>query len=95
MRICGTRRSTRGRGSLLDSEDLTVHDDVDDLEATLTRRTISQNFAPPAFVLITPNPVNDGSSYRALAFPTESLNDADRTLVDQPGRRTGLAVRLA
>ena len=76
-------------GSLLESEDLTVHDDVDDLEATLTRRTISPNFAPPAFVMTTPNPVNDGSSYNAIAFPTESLNDADRAIVTNPADAPG------
>ena len=44
---------------------------------------------------MTPNPVNDGSSYRVLAFPTESLNDADRTVVTNPADRPTLAVRLA
>jgi hypothetical protein len=73
-------------GSLLDSEDLTVHDDLDDLEGSLARSGagISANFAPPAFTLLTPDPVNDGSSYRVFAFPTESLNDADRTVVNNP-----------
>ncbi len=72
-------------GSLLDVEDLTLHDDVDELEGSLSRDSgISKNFAPPAFTLVTPNPVNDGSSYRVFAFPTESLNDADRTLVNNP-----------
>jgi hypothetical protein len=71
-------------GTLLASEDLTVHDDMDDLEARLTRRTISRNFAPPAFVMKSPDPVNDGSSYNVIAFPTESLNDADRALVPNP-----------
>ena len=67
------------------SEDLTLHDDVDELEGSLSRGSgISKNFAPPAFTLVTPNPVNDGSSYRVFAFPTESLNDADRTLVNNP-----------
>ena len=56
---------------------------------------ISKNFAPPAFTLITPNPVNDGSSYRVFAFPTESLNDADRTVVTNPADSDRLAVRLA
>ena len=31
-----------------------------------------------------PTPVNDGSSYNAIAFPTESFNDADRTIVTNP-----------
>jgi hypothetical protein len=76
-------------GALLKSEDLTVHDDMDELDARLSRRTISPNFAPPAFVMTTPNPVDDGSSYRVLAFPTESLNDADRTVVTNPADAPG------
>ena len=71
-------------GSLLDAEDLIVHDQVDELEGSLSRHSISPNFAPPAFTLVTPNPVNDGSSYRALGFPTESPNDADRSLIANP-----------
>jgi extracellular elastinolytic metalloproteinase len=71
-------------GSLLDSEDLTIHDDMGDLEGSLARKDISKNFAPPAFTLVTPSPVNDGSSYRVLGFPTESFNDADRTLINNP-----------
>jgi hypothetical protein len=76
-------------GALLDSEDLTVHDNMDDLEARLSRRAISANFAPPAFVLKTSTPVNDGSSYNAIAFPTESFNDADRTIVTNPADAPG------
>ena len=40
-------------------------------------------------MLKTPDPVNDGSSYRVLALPTESFNDADRTLVTNPADRPG------
>jgi Zn-dependent metalloprotease len=75
-------------GALLDSEDLMIHDNADDL-AALARRPISPNFAPPAFVLKTPDPVNEGSSYRVLAYPTESFNDADRTVVTNPADRPG------
>jgi extracellular elastinolytic metalloproteinase len=75
-------------GVLLDSEDLMIEDDVDDL-AALARRPISSNFAPPAFVLKTPDPVDEGSSYRVLAYPTESFNDADRTVVTNPADRPG------
>jgi hypothetical protein len=71
-------------GRLLRAEDLVIHDQVDELESSLSRRGISPNFAPPAFTLVTPNPVLDGSSYRALGFPTESFNDADRTVVTTP-----------
>ena len=46
-------------------------------------------------MLKTPAPVNDGSSYRALAFPTESFNDADRALVTNPADSPGITVRLA
>ncbi len=56
-----------------------IHDDVQHTGAALARETkISKNFAPPAFVLKTPNPVNDGSSYNVFAFPSESPNDSDR-----------------
>ena len=62
-----------------------IHDDTGDTGAALARENkISANFAPPAFVLKTPNPVNDGSSYRVFAFPTESPNDADRHVVTNP-----------
>ncbi|HEX6021282.1 MAG TPA: M36 family metallopeptidase [Solirubrobacter sp.] len=74
-------------GALLASEDLMIRDDVDEL-AGLARRSISANFAPPVFVLSTPNPVNDGSSYRVIAYPTESFNDADRTVVTNPADDT-------
>lgn len=76
-------------GALLESEDLTVHEDTDEIAGRLARQTISKNFAPPAFVLLTPDPVNDGSSYNVFAFPTESPNDADRTLVTNPADRPG------
>jgi hypothetical protein len=70
-------------GSLLDADDLVVETDVDQV-AALARAPISRNFAPPAFVLQTPNPVSDGSSYRVLPYPSESFNDADRTVVTNP-----------
>jgi hypothetical protein len=69
---------------MLDHEDLTIHDDMNDIDERLARPAISKNFAPPPFTLVTPHPVNDGSSYRALGFPTESFNDADRSLITNP-----------
>src|SRR4051812_12700617 len=71
-------------GALLAHADRTIHDDMDDIADSVGRPEISKNFAPPVFTLVTPNPVNDGSSYRVVAWPTESLNDADRTLVTNP-----------
>src|SRR4051812_8071791 len=71
-------------GALLDHADLTIHEDIDDIDDSVGRKAISRNFAPPAFTLVTPNPVNDGSSYRVFAFPTESPNDADRVLLNNP-----------
>ena len=43
----------------------------------------------------TPNPVNDGSSYRVFEFPKQDPNDGDAHARDQPGRRVRVAVRLA
>lgn len=37
----------------------------------------------------TPTPVDDGSSYRVFAFPKESPNDGDRTLVTNPADAVG------
>ena len=66
-------------GELLDSDDLVIHDDVQHTGAALARETkVSKNFAPPAFVLKTQSPVNDGSSYNVFAWPSESPNDSDR-----------------
>ena len=83
-------------GSLLDAEDLTVHDDMDELEGSLARGSgISKNFAPPAFTLVTPNPVNDGSSYRVFALPDREPQRRRPDAREQPGRQQCLAVRLA
>jgi hypothetical protein len=43
---------------------------------------------PALAAIITPNPVLDGSSYRAFEFPLESPNDGARTLVQQPADAT-------
>ena len=61
---------------------------MDEIDDAVGRPQISKNFAPPAFVLQSPNPVNDGTSYRVVAWPSESLNDADRALVTNPADNT-------
>src|SRR5918992_405506 len=65
---------------LLDADDWTVHDDLGTLATTLSRPSAGQAAASAG----TPDPVDDGSSYRVLAVPTESPNDADRTLLTNP-----------
>ena len=65
---------------LLNADDWTVHDDLGTLATTLSRSSDAQ--AAASFG--TEAPVNDGSSYRVLAVPTESPNDADRTLLANP-----------
>ena len=83
-------------GELLDSDDLVIHDDAQHTGAALARETkVSKNFAPPAFVLKTQSPVNDGSSYNVFTFPSESPNDSDRFNIDQLRRQPRFAVRLA
>jgi extracellular elastinolytic metalloproteinase len=70
-------------GALLDAADWTSNDNPADLASTLTRAG-----APTAETstssLVTPNPVNDGSSYRVFELPKESPNDGPRTLVQNP-----------
>ena len=75
------------RGTLLDVDDWTSKDNLDDLASTLARpsRPVERSFMGPAVsALITPNPVIDGSSYRVFEFPKESPNDGPRTLVANP-----------
>ena len=74
-------------GELLDVDDWTSKDNLDDLASTLARpsRPVERSFTGPAVsALITPNPVIDGSSYRVFEFPKESPNDGPRTLVANP-----------
>ena len=66
-------------GGLLDVQDWTAHDPIADLEATLGQALLS-----PTIPVGPPNPVLDGSSYRVLAVPTESPNDRERQLIDNP-----------
>lgn len=75
-------------GEELARDDWTDHDDLDELESRLGREGAPA--APKArafqsaFTLASPNPVNDGSAYRVIAWPAESPNDAVRSLVGNP-----------
>jgi extracellular elastinolytic metalloproteinase len=74
-------------GALIAKDDWTSHDRVEDLKAHLQRTSRRRQLAPafqPAFQSASPAPVLDGSSYRVFAWPNESPNDADRTLVANP-----------
>jgi extracellular elastinolytic metalloproteinase len=55
-------------GKLLAKDDWTDHDNLDQLAERVGRAEVATVFQPPF-------PVADGSSYRALGFPTESPND--------------------
>ena len=66
-------------GGLLEVQDLTTHDPIAELQATLGQAILSSSVA-----VAPPNPVIDGSSYRVLAVPTESPNDRERELIDNP-----------
>jgi extracellular elastinolytic metalloproteinase len=67
-------------GELLDVDDWTAKDDLDQLSSTLARPGATAAAAPA----ITPDPVNDGSGYRVLGFPLESPNDGSRVLLTNP-----------
>jgi extracellular elastinolytic metalloproteinase len=66
-------------GRLLASDDWTSHDTVTGLASGLARST-----GAAEAVAVSPNPVDDGSSYRVFAIPKESPNDGDRSLVQNP-----------
>ena len=68
-------------GKLLEAEDWTSHDPVDELAERLARPT---SFVGALAGPVSPNPVLDGSSYRIYQLPTESPNDRDRALVQNP-----------
>ncbi|HEX6023429.1 MAG TPA: M36 family metallopeptidase [Solirubrobacter sp.] len=74
-------------GALLHKDDWTSHDNVKELRQRLDRQGEARRLAPAfqAFALGgSPSPVVDGSRYRVFAWPNESPNDADRTLVANP-----------
>ena len=64
-------------GKLLAKDDWTDHDNLDQLAERVGRAEVATVFQPPF-------PVADGSSYRALGFPTESPNDGPRELISTP-----------
>ena len=68
-------------GKLLEAEDWTSHDPIGELAERLARPT---SFADALAGPVSPNPVLDGSSYRVYQLPTESPNDSDRALVENP-----------
>ena len=68
-------------GKLLEAEDWTSHDPADELAERLARpASFVEALAGP----VSPSPVLDGSSYRVYQLPTESPNDRDRALVENP-----------
>src|SRR5687768_9301921 len=68
-------------GKLLEAEDWTSHDPVDELADRLARPA---SFMDALAAPTPPNPVLDGSSYRVYQLPTASPNDRDRALVQSP-----------
>ncbi len=64
-------------GKLLAKDDWTDHDSLDQVAARVGRAEVATVFEPPV-------PVDDGSSYRALGFPTESPNDGPLALLASP-----------
>jgi hypothetical protein len=75
-------------GRLLNADDWTDHDNLGELAARLGRPRTATPALTGARTLVTPNPVNDGSSYRVFELPKESPNDGPRTLVTNPADAT-------
>ena len=80
-------------GTLLEADDWTTKDNADHLAATLGRSSASSNvrlsvFGSAVAAQITPNPVNDGSSYTVFEWPKESPNDGPATVVTNPADAT-------
>jgi extracellular elastinolytic metalloproteinase len=73
---------------LLDSDDWTSKDNLTDLRARLTRPTATSAKSLFGPMVVSPNPVADGSSYRVLEIPKESPNDGARTVVTNPADAT-------
>jgi extracellular elastinolytic metalloproteinase len=72
-------------GEVLRTDDWTDHDTYAGLTSALARTQVSSG--DPVF-LEPLNPVNEGSSYRVFQAPTESPNDYDRRLVENPAEET-------
>ncbi|MFE9654579.1 M36 family metallopeptidase [Micromonospora sp. NPDC006431] len=70
-------------GKLLNADDWTTHENTAEIASNLGRTATS---APPLSAAnpSSPNPVQDGSSYRVFNAPKESPNDGPRTLVTNP-----------
>jgi extracellular elastinolytic metalloproteinase len=71
-------------GEFLNVADWTDEDRHADLKSTLKRGSSAAVATGSSDRPFPPDPVNDGSSYRVLALPTESPNDAARELVSNP-----------
>ncbi|HEX5595697.1 MAG TPA: M36 family metallopeptidase [Micromonosporaceae bacterium] len=71
-------------GEVLDVDDWTSHDSLEQLATTLARNTTGQPASATAGGIGSPNPVDDGSSYRVFDLPKESPNDGPRNLVTNP-----------
>lgn len=72
-------------GKLLAKDDWVDHDTLGGLASGLARPSVLAQASPG---VITPDPVDDGSSYRVYQLPKESPNDGDRTLVTNPADGT-------
>jgi extracellular elastinolytic metalloproteinase len=71
-------------GDLLEKNDWTAHDHIDDLQSTFARADSGDVSAAAAPPLVTDKPVNDGSSYLVTPFPYESPNDGPQTVINNP-----------
>ncbi len=70
-------------GELMKADDWTERHSAKELASTLARGPKSGSS------LTSPDPVNDGSSYRVFELPKESPNDGPHTLVNNPADATG------
>lgn len=75
-------------GKVLDTDDWTTHEDVREVAANLDRAAPNRATTLNSAAFGSRNPVQDGSSYRVFAGPTESPNDGPRTLVTNPADAT-------
>jgi hypothetical protein len=65
-------------GTVLQTVDLVVHDDIASVAAATARPTAAAAVVGP------PETVDDGSSYRVFPIPLESPSDGERALVQNP-----------
>ena len=80
-------------GDLLDVQDWTSQSNIDETAARIGRSGTAAAATPAASwasaattsgPIVTPNPVQDGSSYRVYPLPLESPNDGPRALIENP-----------